>query len=114
MIRPTIKHAKDAAELLVLNSSRYGQEKDYTLNNFKMNSRAISRITGHQGMVPRAYMLEVLEHMPGLGWSLFPIDGETWGFIKLERVDRWMKLASKRVVDDPNWVNAAELQGDAV
>jgi len=98
--RPTAFQA--ALLLLRLRESR-DQEKEKTkeekgMTRFRVSELTLKRICGRPRLHPE-FLTEMQDWLLRAGWAFFFAD-RSFGMIKLEAVESWTRLGSKRIADE--------------
>jgi hypothetical protein len=74
------------------------EEKDGALSRFRVSELTLKRICCRPRL-PDEFLAELQDWMLRAGWALFFAD-RSYGVIKLEAVEAWTRVGSKRIRDD--------------
>lgn len=87
------------AALFVLKTLRsYEDESGRQLSRFRISRRTLRIIAGRTHL-REAFVAEVADNLRDLGWLMFE-SGDHYCFIRSARVDKWQRIAAKRIRDD--------------
>jgi hypothetical protein len=81
------------------------EKKDMT-TRFRVSELTLKRICGRPRLHPQ-FLTEMQDWLLQAGWAFFFAD-RSYGMIKLEAVETWTRLGSKRITDDLKLVAKGE------
>jgi hypothetical protein len=73
-------------------------EKKVQVTRFRVSELTLKRITGRPRLHPE-FLIEMQDWLLRAGWAFFFAD-RSFGMIKLEAVETWTRLGSKRIADE--------------
>ena len=74
------------------------EKKDQTMTRFRVSELTLKRITCRPRLHPE-FLIEMQDWLLRAGWAFFFAD-RSFGMIKLEAVETWTRLGSKRIADE--------------
>jgi hypothetical protein len=75
----------------------------------RISQNTIRTLCG-RSQISNDFLTEVQEYLLAAGWALFYIGPTYYGIIKLESVQGWSRISSKRIADDLNKVQRGEFK----
>jgi len=75
----------------------------------RISQNTIRRMCG-RSQISNAFLSEVQEYLLAAGWALFCIGPTYYAIIKLESVQGWGRISSKRIADDLNEVKRGDFK----
>lgn len=75
----------------------------------RISQNTIRRLCG-RSQISNDFLTEVQEYLLAAGWALFYIGPTYYGMIKLESVQGWSRISSKRIAGDLNEVQRGEFE----
>ncbi len=90
--------AEAAAQLLVLNAKRFGDEKGRETTRFRYTKESLRKLSGWHRL-SALFLDELSEEMLGLGWNQLIVSDTEFGAIKADKVHAWPRIGPKRVAD---------------
>jgi hypothetical protein len=70
-----------------------------TVSRARLSQNTIRKLCG-RGQIPHDFLLEVQEYLLTAGWALFCIGPTHYAIIKLESVQGWSRISSKRIAEE--------------
>lgn len=89
------RSAATVAQLLIINVSLYGTEKDKEVSRYKFSSTTLRSLANRQ-QIRAAFKDELFDELYELGWYLIVLDNE-YGMFSLQKLDSWIKLSGVRL-----------------
>ena len=74
------------------------EKKVQGMTRFRVSELTLKRISGRPRLHPE-FVIEMQDWLLRAGWALF-FAGRSFGMIKLEAVETWTRLGSKRIADE--------------
>jgi hypothetical protein len=93
------------AQLLLINAKLYESERDREITRYRFSENTLRRIS-KRGALRKAFLIDLEDEIAELGWLLIPL-GTEYAIMNLAKTDSWVKLSSKRLVDD-DFLNTSE------
>jgi len=84
------------------------EEKDAGMTRFRVSELTLKRITRRPRLHPE-FLIEMQDWLLQAGWAFFFAD-RSFGMIKLEAVETWTRLGSKRIADELSDVAKGEFK----
>jgi hypothetical protein len=104
-VRPRFPPAEWQCALLILlliqarENELKKKESKREVSRARISQNTIRRLCG-RGQLSADFMLEVQEYLLAAGWALFCIGPNYYALIKLESVQGWSRISSKRIVNE--------------
>jgi hypothetical protein len=70
-----------------------------SITRARISQNTIRRLCG-RAHLPDAFLWDLQQHMLAAGWALFPISPAHFAVIKLESVQGWGRISTKRIAED--------------
>lgn len=90
--------AEAAAQLLILNAFRFGQEKGRETTRFRYTRETLRKLSGWKRL-SAPFLDDLAEEMLALGWNQMQVSDTEFGAIKADKVGAWPRIGPKRVAD---------------
>lgn len=88
--------ATNVAILIVLNSFRYGEEKQKVVSRYKLTKKSF-KILARRKSLHLSFVAEVSQELQELGWQLIEDGDGNFCFFDLDMTTNWARLSVKRV-----------------
>jgi hypothetical protein len=79
------------------------------MSRARISQNTIRRLCG-RSQISNEFLIEVQEYLLAAGWALFYIGPTYYGVIKLESVQGWGRISSKRIAGDLHKVQRGEFK----
>jgi hypothetical protein len=79
------------------------------MSRARISQNTIRRLCG-RSQISNEFLIEVQEYLLAAGWALFYIGPTYYGIIKLESVQGWGRISSKRIAGDLHKVQRGEFK----
>jgi hypothetical protein len=90
--------AEETALLVAHLASMYGKEKGKETTRFRLSRTSVRFLSLHENL-REAFVAEFVDALARFGWVAFP-RGEEFGLIQKSAIAGWVRIGTKRVMDD--------------
>lgn len=83
------------AEAIVVNLTRYAEQKQRAVDSLLISAQMIMLVSGHQDLIPASFIAELETELRRRGFIMFQYRQAMFGLVRSARLENWLQLSMK-------------------
>lgn len=92
-----LRKSRATAQLILINAQLYAKDRERQIDRYRFSIATLRKLAGRE-LLRKTFMADLEEDLAALGWILVELGGE-FAVMNIAKVDSWVKLSSKRLVE---------------